>query len=201
MNLIHSSAEIDPGATVGTGTSVWQFAHVREGAVVGENCTIGRGAYIGPGVTIGSASKVQNYALIYEPAQLGAGVFIGPGATLTNDQYPRAVNADMSGKSSEDWTPVGVTVADGAAIGARAVCVAPVRIGAWSLVAAGAVVIADVLDFELVAGNPARHVGWVGKQGKPLTRRDGNWQCPDTGVVYEESAQGLVEIASEVLDD
>lgn len=201
MNLIHNSAEIDAGATVGVGTSVWQFAHVRQGAVIGENCTVGRGAYIGPGVTIGSASKVQNYALIYEPAQLGAGVFIGPGTTLTNDQYPRAVNADMSGKSSEDWTPVGVTVADGASIGARAVCVAPVRIGAWSLVAAGSVVIADVLDFELVAGNPARHIGWVGKQGKPLTRRDGNWQCPDTGAVYEESAQGLVEIASEVLDD
>ena len=77
-------------------------------------------------------------------------------------------------------------------------CVAPVRIGRWSLVAAGAVVIADVLDFELVAGNPARHIGWVGKQGKPLTRHDGNWQCPNTGAVYEESARGLVEITDEV---
>ncbi len=201
MTRIHGSAEVEVGAQLGDGTSVWQLAHIREGAVLGESCIIGRGAYIGPGVTIGRASKVQNYALIYEPAQLGPGVFIGPGAILTNDQYPRAINADLSEKSSSDWAPVGVSVAEGASVGARAVCVAPVRIGRWSLVAAGSVVIRDVLDFELVGGNPAKHIGWVGREGKPLTLNNGVWECPVTGVQYKEVASGLVEISSEDQSD
>jgi UDP-2-acetamido-3-amino-2,3-dideoxy-glucuronate N-acetyltransferase len=201
VTQIHNSAEIDPSVQLGGGTSVWQHAHIREGATVGENCTIGRGAYVGAGVTIGSSSKIQNYALIYEPAQLGVGVFVGPGAVLTNDQYPRAVKPDLSEKTSSDWAPVGVSVAEGASIGARAVCVAPVRVGRWSLVAAGSVVIRDVLDFELVGGNPAKNLGWVGRAGKPLARSNSGWQCPETGVRYEGGASGLVEISSEGQSD
>lgn len=201
MSHIHESAEVEPGAVVGEGSSVWQLAHIREGASIGRNCVVGRGAYVGPGVEVGRGSKIQNYALLYEPALLGAGVFVGPGAVLTNDQYPRAVNVDLSEKSSADWEPVGVSVGEGASIGARAVCVAPLQIGRWALVAAGSVVVVDVPDFALVAGTPARRIGWVGRAGKPLIFSDGTWKCPVTGAQYEEQSNVLFEIVGEPDDD
>src|SRR5690625_4151600 len=135
---IAATADVADDATIGAGSSVWHLAQVREGAVLGENCVIGRGAYIGVGVHLGQNCKVQNHALVYEPAELADGVFIGPAAVLTNDTHPRAINPDGSLKSADDWQPVGVTIGTGAAIGARAVCVAPVRIGEWATVAAGA---------------------------------------------------------------
>lgn len=180
-------ADVSLEASVGEGSSVWHYAQVREGASLGENCIIGRGAYIGSGVTMGAGCKVQNYALVYEPAVLGDGVFIGPAVVLTNDHFPRAVNPDLSPKSASDWEPVGVTIEKGAAIGARSVCVAPVTIGAWALVAAGSTVVKDVPPHALVAGVPAKRIGWVGRSGKPLAADpDGGWVCPETGERYVE---------------
>jgi UDP-2-acetamido-3-amino-2,3-dideoxy-glucuronate N-acetyltransferase len=182
------SADVDERATIGDGSCVWHLAQVREGAVLGRNCVVGRGAYIGSGVQIGDNVKIQNHALVYEPAVLEAGVFVGPAAVLTNDQYPRAIDPDGSPKSASDWKAVGVTVRTGASLGARSVCVAPVTIGRWALVAAGAVVISDVPDHALVAGVPARRVGWAGRAGHPLeTARDGRWRCPVTGEMYTET--------------
>ncbi|GAA4485899.1 hypothetical protein GCM10023171_20950 [Microbacterium panaciterrae] len=106
-------------AVIGDGSSIWHLAQVRERAQLGVNCIVGRGAYIGTGVVMGDNCKVQNYALVYEPARLGDGVFIGPAVVLTNDTYPRAINADGTIKSAHDWEPVGVTIEKGAAIGAR----------------------------------------------------------------------------------
>jgi len=183
---IESSADVDPRADIGRGTRVWHLAQIREDARLGAECTIGRGAYIGPGVQLGDGCKVQNHALVYEPARLGDGVFIGPAAVLTNDEFPRAVNPDGSPKRADDWDAVGVTLETGAAIGARVVCVAPVRIGAWALVAAGAVVTKDVQPFALMVGVPARRIGWVGRAGRPLVSRDGTWVCPATGECYIE---------------
>ncbi|WP_249353819.1 acyltransferase [Microbacterium sp. 2FI] len=192
---IVDSADVSPDARIGDGSSIWHLAQVREGAVLGRNCIVGRGAYVGTGVVMGDNCKVQNYALVYEPAKLGDGVFIGPAVVLTNDTYPRAINADGSLKSAHDWEPVGVTIETGASIGARATCVAPVTIGAWATVAAGAVVVKDVPPFALVAGVPARRLGWVGKAGVPLTREtpDGLWLCPATGDRYIESDGLLTE--------
>jgi acetyltransferase-like isoleucine patch superfamily enzyme len=190
------SADVDERATIGDGSSVWHLAQVREGAVLGENVVVGRGAYIGTGVHVGANSKIQNYALVYEPAVLADGVFVGPAAVFTNDHYPRSINPDGSQKSGHDWEPVGVTVRQGASIGARAVCVAPVTIGRWALVAAGSVVIADVPDFALVAGVPARRIRWVGKAGVPLEPDgEGRWVCPQTGDRYVENDDTLTEAA------
>lgn len=193
LNHIEQSADVASGASIGQGTRVWHLAQVREGARIGQRCTVGRGAYVGPGVVVGDNSKLQNYALIYEPAVLGAGVFVGPAAVLTNDLHPRAVSPSGTVKEAGDWSAVGVTIAEGASIGARAVCVAPVAIGAWAMVAAGAVVTNDVPAFALVAGVPARRIGWVGRAGVRLERDgdDRTWVCPNTGERFVETDEEL----------
>jgi len=194
---IAASADVSPEAIIGEGSSVWHLAQVREGAVLGAGCIVGRGAYVGTGVVMGENCKLQNYALVYEPARLGNGVFVGPAVCFTNDHYPRAVTPEGTLKRGDDWEAVGVTCLDGASIGARSVCVAPVTIGRWALVAAGSVVIEDVPDFALVAGVPARRIGWVGRAGHPLVGDGaGGWTCPRTGAAYVERDGALTEATS-----
>lgn len=197
MSYVADTADVSPDATIGDGSKIWHLAQVREGVRLGNNCIVGRGAYVGTGVEIGANSKIQNYALVYEPAVLGEGVFVGPAVVLTNDTYPRSITPEGELKSAHDWIPVGVTVERGAAIGARAVCVAPVIIGAWSTVAAGAVVTKDVPAHALVAGVPAKRIGWVGRAGHPLREADGRWVCPETAEIYEESNGSLTRVGVE----
>jgi UDP-2-acetamido-3-amino-2,3-dideoxy-glucuronate N-acetyltransferase len=192
---IVDSADVAETASIGEGSTIWHLAQVRDHARLGTECIVGRGAYVGTGVVIGNRCKLQNHALVYEPARLGDGVFVGPAVVLTNDTYPRAVNPDLSLKSSDDWEAVGVTIRDGASIGARSVCVAPVTVGAWAMVAAGSVVTRDVPDHALVAGVPARRIGWVGRTGRRLEPVGQNtFRCSDTGAVYDlVQADSLVE--------
>lgn len=193
---IAPSAEVDSRAKVGAGTSVWSNAAIREDAEVGRECVIGRGAYIGPGVRLGDRVKVQNLAQIYEPATVADGAFVGPAVVFTNDLYPRAVTPEGRLKNQDDWDAVGVTVLEGASIGARAVCVAPVVVGRWATVAAGAVVAADVPDYGLVRGVPARRVGWMGRAGFPLVHEgSGDYRCPRTGARYRERDGVLSEVS------
>lgn len=192
MGRIHSTAEIETTAFVDPSAYVWGLAHIRAGASIGPETIIGRGAYVGSGVHVGARVKIQNYALVYEPATVEDGAFIGPGAILTNDHHPRATTPEGNLKSAADWAAVGVTVRQGASIGAGAVCVAPVVIGGWSLVGAGSVVTRDVPAYALVTGSPARQVGWVGRSGVRLVElRAGMWQCPHSGETYQLSEDVL----------
>jgi acetyltransferase-like isoleucine patch superfamily enzyme len=191
---IAAGADVDERARIGAGTSIWHLAQVREEAVLGRDCVIGRGAYVGPGVTLGDNVKVQNYGLVYEPAQVGDGAFIGPAVVLTNDLRPRSVDPSGKQKRGGDWHAVGVVIGAGASIGARAVCVAPVRIGRWAMVGAGAVVTEDVPDFALVVGVPARRIAWVGRAGERLVRTSTDqWRCPATGEIYRQAQGRIVE--------
>lgn len=178
---IEASANVDSSANLGPNVHVWHLAQIRERASIGDSCIIGRGAYIGSGVSVGENCKIQNYALVYEPAILERGVFIGPAVVLTNDVYPRAINADGSIKSGHDWEAVGVTVLEGASIGARSVCVAPITIGRWAMIGAGSTVVNDVPDYGLMVGIPARRIGWVGPAGQRLQQTSTReWHCPVT---------------------
>lgn len=193
---IAPTAVVSPDAAIGPNASIWHQAQVREQAQIGANCVVGLGVYVGPGVRVGDNCKIQNYALVYEPAEVADGVFIGPAAVLTNDRFPRAVNPDQTPKSAHDWTPVGVTILGGASIGARAVCVAPITIGRWALVAAGSTVINDVPDYALVAGTPAKRIGWVGRAGRPLqpaADEPDEWTCPVTCARYRQTAPDRLE--------
>ena len=193
---VHPTADVDESAELGPRTTVWHLAQIREDARLGRDCIVGRGAYVGPGVVIGNQVKLQNYALVYEPATLEDQVFIGPAVVLTNDVFPRATDVTGELKRPEDWKALGVLVRQGASVGARAVVLPGVEIGRWALVAAGAVVTKDVPDFALVAGMPARKIGWVGRAGSRLVA-DGadRWSCPETGELYQE-ADGMLVLRS-----
>ena len=188
---IDPSADVDSTAIIGSGSKIWHLSQVREKAEIGENCVIGRGAYIGPGVKIGSNTKIQNLSQVYDPAEIGEGVFIGPGVILTNDVYPRAINTDGELKHGTDWVPKGVTIKSGASIGARSVILAGVTIGNWALLGAGTVVIRDIPDYALVAGNPSRQIGWVGKAGIQLIPDGKLLVCPKTGERYITNDKGI----------
>jgi UDP-3-O-[3-hydroxymyristoyl] glucosamine N-acyltransferase len=190
--VVHSEAQVDPTAVVAASATVWAQTSIREGATVGERTSIGRQAYIGPGVRIGADCKVQNHALLYEPAVLEDGVFVGPAAVFTNDRLPRAITPDGRQKNACDWEPVGVYVRRGASIGARVVCVAPVEIGEWASVAAGAVVVKDVPAYALVGGVPARQLGWVGRSGQRLVPKGEHLVDPATGERFTPTHDAII---------
>lgn len=158
---MHESALVEAGAQLGAGTKVWHHAHVRTRARIGARCIVGKGAFVDVDVTIGDDCKLQNYACVYHGVSLGRGVFVGPHAVFTNDVRPRAISPAFAALRDGEWE-VGTTVVhDGAAIGANSTVLPNVTIGRWAMVGAGAVVTRDVAPFALVAGSPARQIGWV----------------------------------------
>ena len=167
---IHPTADVSPDAQIGQGTAIWHHCQVRENARIGEHCTLSKGVYIDTGVVIGRNVKVQNYVSIYHGVTIEDGVFCGPHCVFTNDKLPRAVNPDGSLKAGDDWALAETRVKTGAAIGANAVIVCGVTVGAWAMVGAGSVVTRDVPDHGLVFGNPARLRGFVCACGERLSR-------------------------------
>lgn len=182
---IHPSAEVSPLANIATGTSIWNNAQIRENVSIGSRSIIGKDVYIDFGVQIGDNVKIQNGAYIFHGATIESGVFIGPGAIFTNDKRPRAINPDGSLKSNDDWEVGPIRVCYGASIGAGAVILPNVTIGQFALVGAGAVVTRDVANQSLVAGNPARLVGYVCKCATKLTRTNADeYFCPACNLYY-----------------
>jgi len=192
--FVHPSAFVADDAVLGPGTKVWHLAQVREGAIIGADCILGKGAYVGEGVRIGDRVKIQNGASIYPGATLEDGVFVGPHVCFTNDRYPRAINADGTLKAAGDWELGTILVQTGASIGAGAVLMAGITIGRWALVGAGSVVMHDVPDYGLVAGNPARLIGNVCVCAHRLSgeAHAGRLVCGHCGAAYRCGLDGSV---------
>lgn len=171
---VSERASVAGTARLGNDTVVWADASIGDDAELGAECIVGERVYIEGGVRIGNRCKIQNGALIYAPAIIGNGVFVGPGAILTNDRYPRAVTPEGTRVGKADWHRQGVVVRDGASIGAGAVIIGGVEIGSWAMVAASALVERPVGAQALVAGVPARQIGWVGRSGHRLQPSDRN---------------------------
>ena len=194
--FIHADADVDQNTIIAADAKIWDSARIRSGSSIGSGTIVGRNAYVDSDVIIGKNCKIQNNALIYSPAVIADGVFIGPGAILTNDLNPRAINEDQTLKSATDWKIQRVELQTGASIGAGAICVAPVIIGSWAMVGAGAVVVKDVPNYALVVGNPATQIGWVGKYGSKLEKVSESkniFVCPVSKVNYVEEAGKLRE--------
>lgn len=162
--FVHPSAVLEDGANVGSGTRIWHNSHVRTGSRIGEGCTIGFGVFIDTGVRIGDRCKIQNHVSVYDGVEIEDEVFVGPAAMFSNDLHPRAC--------PDEWEITRTLVRRGASIGTNATIVCGVEIGAWALVAAGAVVTNDVPAHGLVVGNPARLHSWVCRCARRLAKVD-----------------------------
>jgi acetyltransferase-like isoleucine patch superfamily enzyme len=187
---IHATAEVAETASIGEGTSIWHHCQIRPGAQIGENCNIGKGVYVDADVKIGDNVKIQNYVSVYHGVTVEDGVFIGPHACFTNDMRPRAINADGSPKSADDWELSQTLVKKGAAIGANSTIRCGITLGEWVMIGSGSVVTRDVPDFGLVFGNPARLRGFVCPCGAKLEKAgesgDGvQAKCPECGFSVE----------------
>ncbi len=164
--FIHQTAVVDEGASVGTGSRIWHFTHVCGGATIGERCVLGQNVFVGPGVEIGDGVKIQNNVSVYAGVAIADDVFLGPSCVFTNVLTPRA-----HVERKEEFAPT--SVGRGVTVGANATIVGGHALGNYALVGAGSVVTKDVPAHAVVAGNPARQIGWACRCGEVL---------PDSGV-------------------
>jgi UDP-2-acetamido-3-amino-2,3-dideoxy-glucuronate N-acetyltransferase len=181
--FVHESAYVDDGATIGAGTRIWHFCHVNPGAVIGERCSLGQNVVIMPGVRIGNNVKIQNNVSVYEGVTLEDDVFCGPSMVFTNVINPRSA---VSRK--HEYQPT--LVRRGASIGANATVLCGTTLGEYAFVAAGAVITKDVPAFALVAGVPARRIGWMCRCGERLDDAVVS-PCTACGTRYRPDGAGL----------
>jgi len=185
--FIHESSYVDENVKIGNGTKIWHFSHILNNCQIGESCTFGQNVVVGPSVVIGNKVKIQNNVSVYEGVTLEEGVFCGPSCVFTNVNNPRS---EIIRKSEFRKT----IVRRGASIGANATIVCGNNLGQFCFIAAGAVVNKDVPAFALMAGVPAKQIGWISKFGDridlPLTG-SGTFKCPHEGEEYQLSGNKL----------
>jgi UDP-2-acetamido-3-amino-2,3-dideoxy-glucuronate N-acetyltransferase len=183
QHTIHPSAVVDAGAVIGPATRIWHFSHVCGGARIGACCSLGQNVYVGNDVVIGDNVKIQNNVSVYDAVTIEDDVFCGPSMVFTNVHNPRAAVV-----RKDEYRPT--LVRRGATIGANATIVCGVTIGSYAFLGAGAVATRDVPDFALMAGVPARRIGWISRHGERLAlpeEGEGRAVCPHTGDVYAVS--------------
>ena len=177
---VHPSAIVDDGAQIGEGSRVWHFAHICAGACIGERCSFGQNVFVGNDVEIGNNVKVQNNVSIYDAVHIEDDVFCGPSMVFTNVYNPRSA---VTRKDEYRKT----LIRKGATLGANCTIVCGVTVGEYAFVAAGAVINRDVKSYALMAGVPARQIGWMSRHGERLNlplSGDGEARCPVTGDTY-----------------
>jgi acetyltransferase-like isoleucine patch superfamily enzyme len=186
--FIHPTAEVSETARVGRGTKIWNEAQVRDGAVVGSDCILGKGVFVDIDVWIGDRCKLENGVNCFHGSRVEDGVFLGPGSQLLNDRRPRATTPSGTLKAPADWIVSGVTVREGASIGGAAIVLPGVVVGRWAMVGAGSVVTRHVADHLLVFGKPARPAGYVCRCGERLAA--GTTMCAACGTQNVITALG-----------
>lgn len=176
--FVHSTAVIDDGCRIGTGSKIWHFSHLMAGCVIGNNCNIGQNVVISPGVILGNNVKVQNNVSVYTGVTCDDDVFLGPSCVFTNVVNPRsAINRHGSFAKTR--------VGKGATIGANATIICGHDIGTYAFIGAGAVVTKNVPPYALLVGNPARQTGWMSEYGHRLNfDENGLAVCPESGQEY-----------------
>ena len=177
---VHPSAIVDDGAQIGEGSRVWHFVHICAGARIGERCSFGQNVFVGNDVEIGNNVKVQNNVSIYDAVHIEDDVFCGPSMVFTNVYNPRSA---VTRKDEYRKT----LIRKGATLGANCTIVCGVTVGEYAFVAAGAVINRDVKSYALMAGVPARQIGWMSRHGERLNlplSGDGEARCPITGDTY-----------------
>jgi len=183
--FVHETAYVDEGATIGVGTKIWHFCHISSSATIGKRCSLGQNVYVANNVKIGNNVKIQNNVSVYEGVILEDDVFCGPSMVFTNVRTPRSA---YPRNTSSDYKLT--LVKRGASIGANATIVCGTTLGEWSFVAAGAVVTKDVRPYALVAGVPARQIGWVCECGETLQFQQRQAECQSCHGTYQLAEDG-----------
>lgn len=192
--FVHSQALCESDE-IGAGTRIWAFAHIMKGASAGRDCNIGDGAFLESGARVGDRVTIKNQVMIWEGVEIGDDVFIGPGACFTNDLIPRSPRMPLAAvaeryRRSENWRRI-TRVESGASLGARCIVLPGITIGAYAMIAAGAVVTRNVPAHALMTGCPAKQSGWVCRCGARLfTAGTPHWRCTGCDEIYEEQTSG-----------
>jgi UDP-2-acetamido-3-amino-2,3-dideoxy-glucuronate N-acetyltransferase len=194
--FVHPSSYIDEPSEIGTGTKIWHFSHVMQGARIGENCVLGQNVLIASDVVVGNDVKIQNNVSVYSGIELEDNVFCGPSCVFTNIVNPRS---EVPRRHMYQKT----LVRRGATIGANATIICGVTIGRYAFIGAGAVVTTDVVDYALMLGVPAVQRGWMSRHGHRLGEPDagGLRVCPESGWRYREIEPGILHCLDQPEDD